>query len=172
MFISCLCTEAVRLRLHEFNRCLSLSHILPLVQHCELILFSLLPMFYLFFFLFLNTLLLFLFVSVLHFATLCLVLFCLFRRPSSPLNFLLCVLAPCPQRAVLPLPNVHGLAEAAEPAGSARLGALCAAPQAGPRLRRSLPGLQLLFSFGLRPHRRLPGRKRFLQVFLKNFSPQ
>lgn len=95
------------------------------------------------------------------------VLFCLFRRPFSPLNFLLCSFTPCPWRAVLSLSNVYGLAEAAEPAGSARLGALCAALEAGSRLQRTLSGGQPFFPLGLRPDRRVPGAKHFLQVFFK-----
>ena len=59
----------------------------------------------------------------------------------------------CPQRALLPLPNLRGLAEAAQPPHPARRGPLLTAAEARPCLWSPVPGCQLCLPPGLRPHR-------------------
>ncbi len=86
-----------------------------------------------------------------------LIFHCCLITVFSTLPLLLYLIPPSPQRSVLSLPNVRWLAEAAEPAGPARLGAVPAAFEAGSCLRRSVPGCQLCLSTGLRSHRGFPG---------------
>lgn len=155
----------------NYNRCLSLSHFLLLiVQYCESI---------------------FLLVSSYHIALLfCFMLlpvhqhplpfssivpFCILHCPCcpflsittfSPPRLFLCLIPPSPWRPVLSLSNLHWLAEAAEPAGFAVLGAMSAAFEDGSCLRRSVSGCELCLSTGLRTHRWVPGWERPLQVLV------
>lgn len=135
-----------------YNQCLSLSYFLPLVQHCESILFNIIYLY-----LYISSPLLPAFFSTTFFSAVFLhslsflpfVLIPLFSPPC----FLLCLIAPSSQRPVLPFPNLHGLAEAAETTGFAQLGALSASSEDGPCFRGSVFGRQPLFPTFLCTHR-------------------
>ena len=76
----------------------------------------------------------------------------LYRVPSSP------------KRTVLPLPDLHGLAEAAQALVPARPGALSAEAQTGARVRGSVPGCELCLPLVICPYGRVPGAQLLLQV--------
>lgn len=78
--------------------------------------------------------------------------------------FYLHTFTPPPKRTILPFPNIRRLVATAEPAGAARLGAVPAAFEAGPRLRRAVPARQHVFSAEIRPLRRVLGSDLFLSV--------
>ena len=71
----------------------------------------------------------------------------------------------CPQRALLPLPNLRGLAGAAPPPCPARRRPLLTEAEAGPRLWSPVRGCQLGLPPGLRPHGWLPQPQLLLQVW-------
>lgn len=156
----------------DFNCCLSLSHSTLLVQYCVSPYCFQYYLILLLVFTYLYSLFVFLLPSPIpqppsSFEPHCppLVPFCVFVFPFfsvTVFSWLPYLIPPFLQRPVLSLPNVHWLAEAAKPAGPAWLGAVSAAFEAGPRVRRSVPDCELFLSTGLCSHTRVPGWKLFL----------